>query len=384
MTSIEQLVAETNKKYGSEILTMGPKTFYHERIPFLSPRVNYMTYGGLPVGFATEFLGAEGSGKTTLALSACAQAQKYAIQEWEGQIKELENRVPTITGKKELKEAEERLSFLKQDGPRKVVYFDLENTLDDEWARLNGVDFSNMVLGKPQDQTAEQVLQVILNFIESSRTLLLVIDSIPHLIPQSIYDEDMQKKAYAGVSGPMTEFCRRVSKLLYHNHTALVIINQIREDFNNPYNLYHSPGGHALKHLYGLRIACRKGTFIDADNKDIPTKNADKPSGNICDLTLVKTKVCKPDRRLTQYTIKYDRGIDWFSDTVYLAVQLGFIRQAGAWFYLVERDTGETIKGLDNEELRFQGMAKLLNYLQNDEVLLDDLVAQVNDCLTTQ
>lgn len=69
-------------------------------------------------------------------------------------------------------------------GPRVVVYIDAEQTLDVQWAQLLGVDTEAMILVRPQEQTAEQVLQIAIDLIATGDVGLCVLDSIPMLVSQ--------------------------------------------------------------------------------------------------------------------------------------------------------------------------------------------------------
>ena len=74
--SLEEAMREVNKKFKSSVCQTGLKFDEVTRIPFSSPRLNYMTYGGIPIGRIIEFAGEEGGGKTTTALDLVAHAQK--------------------------------------------------------------------------------------------------------------------------------------------------------------------------------------------------------------------------------------------------------------------------------------------------------------------
>ena len=65
---LDEILKNTNKRFKEEILTHGLSEFSYKRIPFTSPRMNYCTFGGIPVGKITEFYGEEHGGKTTTAL----------------------------------------------------------------------------------------------------------------------------------------------------------------------------------------------------------------------------------------------------------------------------------------------------------------------------
>ena len=135
-TELETAIAKLNKSYGEELFTFGnniPKVT--AKIPFSSPRANYMTYGGIPIGRLIEFAGEEGSGKTTTALDIVAHAQIYFQQEYDRIVAEFENGKSNKS--KQLKQQE-----IINKGPKKVLYVDAENTIDEDWAVLLGVQIA--------------------------------------------------------------------------------------------------------------------------------------------------------------------------------------------------------------------------------------------------
>ena len=369
--SLDQIIDEWNKDSGCIVAQKGIEEKVFKRIPFSSATANYMTYGGMPRGKAVEFFGPEGSGKTTSALDMIAQAQKIFEQEYEDELERLRSIVPT--GVKQEREIKARLDNLKV---KKCVYFDLENTLDLEWAQLLGVDVDNMYLVTPEADSAEKVLQKLLDMLDTGEVGLLVLDSVPHLVPQIIFEESMEKKSYGGVSGPMSVFCSRVPPHLTKSDALLIIINQEREDLDNPYSSYSTPGGRALKHLYTVRIRFRKGNLIDEGNREVPSRTPN-PAGNIVQMEIIKSKAFKPNRRLGSYTLKYYEGIDQLADLVTMAMTYNFIVQGGSWYSFLDPDTGEILTDPDGNDLKFQGMAKLLQFLREDEYMFEELKEQV-------
>ena len=359
--NLSSVINKINKEYGEEIIRVGTGRIFKDRIPFSSSRLNYITYGGIPLGKVTEFLGADGSGKTTTALDLAGQAQRLAESEYKSRLGELVKEIEGITAKAKRRQLEEDLEALKRNGKRKVVYIDAENTLDEDWAVKNGVDIDELILMIPQEQSAEQVLQMIIDLTMTGEVILIVLDSLPMLVPQAVFENDMEKKSYGGIAGAMSVFCSKICSRLARNKTGLIIINQIRDDMKNPFNIFHTPGGRALKHIYSLRLAFRKGKFIGKDGEEL-TNAAEDPKGNIVDVVIVKTKICPPKRRVGGYNLKYDEGIDVLNDLIYLAIKFDIIIQAGAWF---------TIFG--NDDLKFQGKKRLTEYLEKNSPIVKDI-----------
>ena len=83
MSKLDVLIKDFNKQYKEEIAARGIPKIETQKIPFSSPRANYMTYGGIPRGRIIEFAGEENGGKTTTALDIVANAQPLFRQKLE-------------------------------------------------------------------------------------------------------------------------------------------------------------------------------------------------------------------------------------------------------------------------------------------------------------
>ena len=114
MSKLDALIKEINKEYKEEIAFNGndASLMKYELVPFSSPRLNYMMYGGLPMGRMIEFAGAEKSGKTTTALDMVKNCQ---------------------------------IKFKEEGKGRRVCFVDAENTFDVEWATKLGVSVDELL-----------------------------------------------------------------------------------------------------------------------------------------------------------------------------------------------------------------------------------------------
>lgn len=371
MRDIDLKMAEINKKFKAQIIQQGTDLIEVDKIPFSSPTANYMTYGGIPVGKITEFFGGEGGGKTTSALDICANAQKKFKQVFESHVEEVSTQIEQLR-EKDSKEAKKKADKLESElneyiekGPKIVVYIDAEQTLDVLWAQLLGVDTEAMILVRPQEQTAEQVLQIAIDLISTGNVGLCVLDSIPMLVSQNILEESLEKKSYGGISQALTVFCSKVTPHLVQNQCAFIGINQIREDLASMYNTVSTPGGKMWKHACSLRLRFRKDTLLDMNNGEL-TSRAENPAGNKVGIEIVKTKVCKPDRRVGYYTLNYTTGIDTIADMITVALQYRLLKQGGSWYYCLD-EQGNIEQDDDGNDIKFQGKAKLLDELNEDE-----------------
>ena len=372
MSKLDILIKDFNKQYKEEIVARGIPRIETQKIPFSSPRANYMLYGGIPRGRIVEFAGEENGGKTTTALDIVANAQKLFQEEWENEITELE----AIDKKK--KEQQSRLDYIKARGPKQIVYADCENTLDEEWARKLGVDTDKLILLKPQSQTAEQIFEMLLQMIDTDEVGLVVIDSLGVMLSAQAYEKTMEEKTYGGIAAALTLFSKKAELLCAKYNCTLIGINQMREDMNSPYGGMITTGGKGWKHNCSMRLMFQKGVYIDERGNDLK-RNAESPAGNLVMINIAKTKVCKPDRRVGFYTLRYDSGIDIIADTVEVALRYGIIQQAGSWFNFVDIDTGEIITDDEGEVIKLQGKPNVIKYLEDNQYLLEEITNKIND-----
>lgn len=382
---LEQLMKDWNKDSKALVAVQGLERESLPRIPFSAPSMNYQTYGGLPRKRVVEFFGPESSGKTTSALDIVKNAQIVFEQEWQEKTERLNKKLQEAQERKAsktaIKEIQMQLDSLVE--PLKIVYLDLENTLDTEWAKKIGVDVDNIWIVRPEMNSAEEILQYVLDIFETGEVGLVVLDSLPYMVSQNLIDEELTKKAYAGISAPLTEFSRKVTPLLTKNNAIFLGINQIREDMNSQYNAYSTPGGKMWKHACAVRIKFRKGDYLDENGASL-TRSARNPAGNVVESFVEKTKAFKPDRKLVQYTLSYHEGIQIESDLVDVAVEFGVIQKAGAWFSVVDLETGELLADENEEPLKFQGKANLVRRLKDDDVLFDEVMSAVHELITQE
>ena len=377
MGKLDILIKEFNKQYKEEIAARGIPLIQTQKIPFSSPRANYMLYGGLPRGRIIEFAGEENGGKTTTALDIVANAQPLFEEEWEQEIKDLES----IDKRK--KEQQTRLDYLKARGPKQVVYADCENTLDEEWAKKLGVDTDKMILLKPQSQTAEQIFEMLLQMMETDEVGLVVIDSLGVMLSAQAYEKTMEEKTYGGIAAALTLFSKKAELLCNKYNCTLIGINQMRENINSPYGGMITTGGKGWKHNCSVRLMFQKGAYIDERGNEIK-RSAETPAGNQVLINIAKTKVCKPDRRVGYYTLNYETGIDKIADTIEVALKYGIITQAGAWFNFTDIETGEIITDEEGETIKVQGKPNLIEYLQNDPHLYNEISEKVSELISTK
>lgn len=334
---IDEIMKNFNKTWKEELVHTGVATYDYERIPFTSPRLNYMTFGGVPVGKLVEFYGEEHGGKTTTALDVVANYQQVY--------------------------------------DRKVLYVDAENTLDTVWATKLGVDLDQLIILNPTSQGAEDIFQFILDMIDTNEIGLVIIDSLGVMVSNQAMEKTVDQKTYGGIAMALTNFSKKAEGLCMRNNCTVIGINQMRDDMNSMYGGTTTTGGKAWKHNTAMRLEFRRGKFIDSKGNEL-TRSAENPAGNIVNVALIKSKVCPPTRRTGFYTLRYDTGIDYLNDLIEVAIKYGIIKKSGAWFEIIDTETGEVISD------KVQGQANVYALLESDEELLAKVEQLVDKSMT--
>ena len=322
MAEIDNLIAEVNKKYKTQIIRKASELKEIEFIPYTSPQMNYLTRGGVPVGRMVELVGLPQSGKTTTALDIIANYQK------------------------------------KYD--RYVVYLDAENTMDKEWGATLGVDWSKVILIQPESEYGETLLDMLLDYIRSGKVGMMVVDSAPFIQPKAVCDKDLDEKSYGGNSALMKAFCDKAVPLCKKSECTFLMLNQVRENIGNPYKPFKIPCGTALAHACSQILWFTKGSLLDDKYKEV-SSGYSNPIGNLVSVKMEKNKVTKNDRRLGTYTLNYSTGVDQLKDTLDMGLTLGIISQSGAWYKVTKKD---------GTEAKMQGFTGVQDFYYND---LDEL-----------
>ena len=330
MAEIDNLIAEVNKKYKTDIIRKASDLKGIEFIPYTSPMMNYLTRGGVPVGRIIELVGLPQSGKTTTALDIISNFQKKYTDKY-------------------------------------CVYLDAENTIDKEWGETLGVDWSKVILIQPESEYGEELLDMLLDYIRSGKVGLAVLDSAPFIIPKAVQEKGLDEKSYGGNSALMKAFCDKAVPLCKKTECTFLMINQLRENIGNLYKPFKIPCGTAIAHACSQILWFTKGSLLDEKYKEVSSGYAN-PSGNLVSVKVEKNKVTKNDRRLQTYTLNYSTGVDEIKDTLDLAIMLGIISQAGAWYKA-------TLK--DGKEQKMQGFNGVQEFYYNDLEELEYLRKQV-------
>ncbi len=284
--ALEMAIAQIERSFGKgAIMRLGDEEtrVKVQAIPSGSLSLDIATgIGGFPRGRVVEVYGPESSGKTTLALSALAQAQKA------GGV---------------------------------AAFIDAEHALDVTYAEKLGVVLDDLLVSQPD--TGEQALEVAESLVRSGAVDIIVIDSVAALVPKAEIEGDMGDSLPGLQARLMSQALRKLTAAISKSHTTVVFINQIRHKIGV---MFGSPetttGGNALKFYSSLRLDIRR---IDS------IKDGQQMIGGRVRVKVVKNKLSPPFRQ-AEFDIYYKEGISRVGEVVDLGVDRKVIDKSGAWY----------------------------------------------------
>ena len=275
--------------------------------------------GGFPRGRIVEIYGPESSGKTTLTLTAIAQAQKA------GGL---------------------------------AAFIDVEHALDPGYARRLGVNMDELLVSQPS--SGEEALRICETLVRSNALEVVVLDSVAALVTRQELDGEIGDSTVGAQARLMSAAMRKLTSIISKARTCAIFTNQIREKigvmFGNPET---TPGGKALKFYASMRLDIRRIGAIKTSDGTV--------TGNRTKVKVVKNKMAPPYTE-AEFDIMYNEGISNVGSLLDLALDFDLLQKRGSWI---------SYKG---SQLA-QGRDAAKEALRNDPALYADIETEVKSKL---
>lgn len=237
--------------------------------------------GGIVKGKLYEFMGWEGTGKSTLCGHLSANCQK------EG---------------------------------GKVVYIDGEHAVDKNYFEALGVDTDKLLLSQPAN--GEEGFNIAMEVIKTGKVDLVIIDSDSSLLPKKVVDGEVGDSAIGRKALLNSNAYPKLKNRLVETNTAMVVISQFREKigvmFGDPRT---TQGGHALKFYSDCRMEIAKTSH--KDGTDV--------IGNITRVKTIKNKTFPPFKKC-EFIISFGIGINQKIEIMELANRFELGRKYGSTY----------------------------------------------------
>ncbi len=271
--------------------------------------------GGFPRGRIVEIFGPESSGKTTLALTVVAQAQKA------GGL---------------------------------AAFIDVEHALDPQYAKKLGVNLDDLLVSQPS--SGEEALRIVETLVRSNALDVIVLDSVAALVTKQEMEGEIGDSTVGAQARLMSAAMRKLTALISKARTICIFTNQLREKigvmFGNPET---TPGGKALKFYASVRVDIRRIGAIKTSDGTV--------TGNRTKVKIVKNKIAPPFCE-AEFDIMYNEGISSTGALLDLAIEKGIVEKRGSWL---------SYKGTQLA----QGRDAAKDILKNDSAIYDELMTVV-------
>ncbi|HEY1916088.1 MAG TPA: recombinase RecA [Streptosporangiaceae bacterium] len=317
--ALESALVQIERQFGKgSVMRLGDETRVPiEVIPTGSIALDIaLGIGGLPRGRVVEIYGPEGSGKTSLALHAIANAQK------KGGI---------------------------------AAFVDAEHALDPDYAQRLGVDTDALLVSQPD--TGEQALEITDMLIRSGAIDIVVIDSVAALVPRAEIEGEMGDSHVGLQARLMSQALRKLTGAISTTKTTAIFINQLREKvgvmFGSPET---TSGGRALKFYASVRLDVRRIETL---------KDGTEAVGNRVRVKVVKNKVAPPFRQ-AEMDLLFGIGISREGGLIDLGVEQNIVRKSGAWYTYEGDQLG-------------QGKENARNFLRDNPDMANDIEKKIKE-----
>lgn len=320
--NLDLAISQIQKDFGeAAIMRLGTETHLDvEVIPTGNLIIDRaLGAGGFPRGRIVEVYGPESSGKTTLTLTAVAQAQKA------GGL---------------------------------AAFVDVEHALDPQYAKRLGVDLDNLLLSQPS--SGEEALRIVETLVRSNALDVIVLDSVAALVTRQELDGEIGDATVGAQARLMSAALRKLTAIISKARTVVIFTNQIREKvgvmFGSPET---QPGGRALKFYSSVRCDIRRTGSIKSSDGSV--------TGNRTKLKVVKNKVAPPYGE-AEFDIMFNEGISAAGSLLDLAIEHEILQKRGSWI---------SYKGSQMA----QGRDAAKEVLKNDEALYAEVEAEVKTAM---
>jgi recombination protein RecA len=316
---LEQTIEDIRGKFGDGSIMRLGETVKNtvEVIPSgIFPLDVALGIGGFPKGRIIEIFGPEGSGKTTVALYAIAEAQKAGGT---------------------------------------AAFIDAEHALDPRLAATLGVNIESLYLAQPD--SGEQALYVLDALVRSGAVEIVVVDSVAALTPQAEIDGRIGESQMGLHARLMSYALRRLTSIVSKTNCCVIFINQLRAVISTGYGsgpTETTTGGRALKFYSSVRLEVRRGKKIERSEETI---------GHELFLKVVKNKQAPPFRT-AHASLIYGKGIPKGVAVVDMAVDYEIIKKKGSWLAY----KGETLA---------QGKESVAQVLEKNPELQQEIIAEI-------
>lgn len=328
------LAAKINKKLGDGTVVLGSDVATVQRMTTGSLSFDVILGGGWPMNQWVELVGEPSHGKTAVALKTISANQA---------------KDPDFT----------------------VVWIAAE-PWSTQYAELCGVDTSRVMV--VETNVMEDAFDAVLSFCESKAVDLIVIDSLPALVPTAEDEKSMEEFTVGRGALMVNKFFRKALKATKRamDGSERPVLGLVINQYRMKIGVMHgdprtTPGGVGKDYAYSVRAEIKRDEWIE-----LGTGQDKHRVGQTIRMRTIKNKTAPPQASAF-VDFYFDQGVvdagtyDYGKEIVALAVIKNVVERRGAWFYYGER--------------KWNGAQALIDSIREEIDLKEELETQVLDII---
>ncbi len=325
MATEEILKDYTDNIFKGQYLIDNPKD-----ILTVSPNLDIGLGGGIPDGSVMIISGKMKTGKTSLCLHICKNAQKKGKQ---------------------------------------IHYNDIECRLKKrDIEGISGLDPAgiNIIRSSPGNiMSAEKHLDAVDKLCRNHTNIVVVMDSVSQLYSEKQMLGDIGDVGRDPTKLMLSEFCKRLQTTVPINNNIVIMIVHLIANTSGYGASYVESGGSKVGYACDIKMQCKS-----IEPWKVGSGEKQSQVGQIVHWRIDTTALNAPPGRVFKSYLKYGHGIDEAAEIIDTGLELGIISKKGSWYKC----------DLISDQ-QFQGQEKLMDALREDKAkfnkIFDNIQAMI-------
>ena len=247
-------------------------------------------------------------------------------------------------------------NLIKANPDSIALYIDMDHSMNYSYLQ-EAFDLNEDSVIITQPNNIEQMIDIIETLIDDID--IVIIDSLPSMISKAESDMSMQQQTNYNY---ITETIKRLSAIIRNRDTALILVNQLRNDLKaKKFGAETTIANKALNLYATMRLEIKQTNEIHYYDQVIGSK---------LKITITKNKIrpIDPANKSVSISHYFSTGYDTTSDLLELACEYNIIEKRGSYYYYKNNKLG-------------QGKLTVVNYINSDIDLLEELYDSVSELI---